>query len=223
MSVETLPAREKKVTETIHYVYSDGTKAAKDHVQTLTFKQFGTKNTEDGTEKWGDWTPDQSFQAVMSPVIKGYRASLVVTGVEMVSHDSQDLEKTVTYAKNAAAPSVEQQIIHETIHYIYPDGTTAAPDQFQQIKFIRKGQQDLKTGKIKWDEWSPAQELPAITSPTIHGYKPDHAVVKPVKVNHDSANIELKVTYYHLLQLPLQHSRQKKRSQKKSAVSQNLG
>jgi LPXTG-motif cell wall-anchored protein len=81
----------KTITRTIHYVYTDGTKAADDVVQTVTF-----------TRDRGAWTPSdpQSFAAVTSPTIAGYTPNIaVVPGVE-VHLGSSFRDITVIYIKN---------------------------------------------------------------------------------------------------------------------------
>lgn len=95
----------KTVTETIHYRYSDGTTAAPDKVQTLTFTQTGQKDLVTGEISWGEWTPAQSFAEVDSPVISGYTADHQEIDPQEVNKDSADLTFVVTYTKSADTSS----------------------------------------------------------------------------------------------------------------------
>ncbi|MEZ7585193.1 MucBP domain-containing protein, partial [Streptococcus sp. 27098_8_98] len=75
------------VTRTIHYVYEDGSKAKDDVAETLHFKRFTYVNLVTGHIDYREWTTnDDTFDAVTSPVIKGYTADKLVvpakTGVK---------------------------------------------------------------------------------------------------------------------------------------------
>ena len=91
------------VTRTIHYVYEDGTKAKDDAAETLHFKRFAYVNLVTGHIDYRDWTTsDDTFDAVTSPVIKGYTADkLVVPVVSGVKAGAADTEEVVTYVKDA--------------------------------------------------------------------------------------------------------------------------
>ncbi|GAB2028034.1 mucin-binding protein [Lactovum odontotermitis] len=101
----------KDVTETIHYVYEDGTEAAADHTDTVTFSRPATKNlatgvvTPDGDGHWTAENDDTRFDAVTSPAIDGYTADkLSVEEVTGLTAASENTEETVTYTKNSEAP-----------------------------------------------------------------------------------------------------------------------
>lgn len=92
--------RDKKVKETIHYVYEDGTKAKDDYVKEVTFMQSGVKDQVTGEINWnGEWTQAQSPPEVESPSIPGYQGDKAKVEAILVSHDDQDKEITVTYHK----------------------------------------------------------------------------------------------------------------------------
>jgi len=125
----------KDVTNTIHYVYADGTTAKPGHTQTLTFVGSGVIDKvtgqyvevdENGNVKLDangkpipgklTWTAGDgtTFIEVVSPTIVGYSPDKgVVNAVEGINQDSKNLETTVIYTANAAKTEI-----------IYVDETT---------------------------------------------------------------------------------------------------
>lgn len=97
-----LASQSKAINETIHYVFTDGSKAAGDYkAQPLTFSQTGVKDLVTGDINWnGAWTADQTFIQVKSPVITGYTASQTVVDPITVSHDANDITQTIIYTAN---------------------------------------------------------------------------------------------------------------------------
>ena len=91
------------VTRTVKYVYEDGSKAKDDVKETLHFKRFAYVNLVTGHIDYREWTTsDDTFDAVTSPVIKGYTANkLVVPEVTGVKAGAADVEEVVTYVKDA--------------------------------------------------------------------------------------------------------------------------
>ena len=89
-------SNKKTVTETIHYIYEDGSQAAKDATSQLTFTETGTRDlvTRTPDTKWSD---PQTFVAVTSPVISGYTPDQLKVNAIKVDHNSKDIEKTVIY------------------------------------------------------------------------------------------------------------------------------
>ena len=91
------------VTRTVKYVYEDGSKAKDDVVETLHFKRFTYVNLVTGHIDYREWTTnDDTFDAVTSPVIKGYTADkLVVPAKTGVKAGTADTVEVVTYVKDA--------------------------------------------------------------------------------------------------------------------------
>ena len=91
------------VTRTVKYVYEDGSKAKEDVSETLHFKRFAYVNLVTGHVDYRPWTTtDDTFDAVTSPVIKGYTADkLVVPAVSGVQAGAADTVEVVTYVKDA--------------------------------------------------------------------------------------------------------------------------
>ena len=96
----TITTEKKTVNETIHYVYKDGSKAADDYVaKPVEFTRQVSTDAVTGEKTYGNWSADQSFDAVTSPELKGYTADKAQIDKQTVNGDSKDLEFTVTYTK----------------------------------------------------------------------------------------------------------------------------
>ncbi len=105
---EPIPVKDSKtITEAIHYVYRDGTKAADDKTQQVIFTRNGSQTAEGTT--WDDWTPAEGiFAEVESPEIKGYIPDLKVINKIKVTSENNNIVKTVIYTKNSI-PTPEPQ------------------------------------------------------------------------------------------------------------------
>ena len=105
---------QEEVTRTIKYVYEDGTEVpaekltdvADKKVKTLTFTRSGKINVVTGEITYGDWSANQTFEAVTSPTIENYTAA--VAGVTPTTPDvptktvtatDKDFEEVVLYKK----------------------------------------------------------------------------------------------------------------------------
>lgn len=100
----------QKVTRTIHYVYENGTTAAPDAVQTVTFTRNGVRDEYTHKTTWGAWTPTTGqFAAIASPQISGYVASSATVAAQNVQLGAADSEVTVTYTPAPVIPVNPQQ------------------------------------------------------------------------------------------------------------------
>ena len=103
---------QEEVTRTIKYVYEDGTPVAESDltsvadkkVKTLKFTRSGKINVATGEITYGDWSADQTFEAVTSPTLEKYTAA--VAGVtptvadvpaKTVAATDKDFEEVVVY------------------------------------------------------------------------------------------------------------------------------
>ena len=95
----------EEVTRTVHYVYEDGTKAADDKVQTITFTRTADIDPVTGAlSNIGTWTvkanENATFESETTDPIAGYIASAAksteVTGVQATDKDT---EETIIYRK----------------------------------------------------------------------------------------------------------------------------
>lgn len=98
----TAVENQKKVTQTIHYVYADGTQAAPDRQTVITFNRSGSQDQVTNDMTWHNWTASTTrFEAQVSPIIANYVAKpAIVAAVDGLTPTSADLETTVSYTKN---------------------------------------------------------------------------------------------------------------------------
>jgi len=110
----TTVSDQKVVTETIHYVYEDGTQAAPDKQVTITFDRTGSQDQVTNTVTWHNWTSTTAqFDAQVSPTITNYIAKpSSVAAVDGITPTSQDIEMTVTYTQNkATSTSTDDDVV----------------------------------------------------------------------------------------------------------------
>ncbi|WP_259713579.1 mucin-binding protein [Weissella cibaria] len=116
--VETADLNES-VTQTITYTYADGTTAADDATDTVTFSRTATVDAVTGEVTYGDWIAsngDTTFDAVTSPVITGYVADKQ-TIAEVTGIAAKDADTTITVVYNQMGQWVPS----------FPAGTTDVP------------------------------------------------------------------------------------------------
>ena len=89
----------KTVKETIHY-QGAGNQTPADHTASVDFTRSVSTDAVTGEKTYGNWSADQSFDAVKSPELKGYTADKAQIDKQTVNGDSKDLEFTVTYRSN---------------------------------------------------------------------------------------------------------------------------
>ena len=100
----------KTLTETVHYKYADGTKAAEDQMAQVTFTRNGVLDDVTGIVAWGKWNEaSKSYKALTSPTIAGYTPSETV--VKRSSNSDAEQGPTVTVIYTADAQKVHVQYI----------------------------------------------------------------------------------------------------------------
>ena len=192
----------REVNLTVHYVFSDGSKAADDYVDTVTFTRNVTKNLATGVTTYGEWAAtnnDTTFDEVNSPAITMYTPDKTsVEEVTSITADSKNIEVTVTYKQNPMA-SVEMKEVKRVIHYVYEDGTAAVADKVDKVTFTRTVVQDFENDKVTYGDWLPKDNdttFDAVTSPEIEHYTADKATVEEVTgLTAESKDSEVTVTY----------------------------
>ena len=92
----TMTTETKTVNETIHY-QGAGNQTPADHTASVDFTRSVSTDAVTGEKTYGNWSADQSFDAVKSPELKGYTADKAQIDKQPVNGDSKDLEFTVTY------------------------------------------------------------------------------------------------------------------------------
>ncbi|MBU7529157.1 mucin-binding protein [Lactiplantibacillus pentosus] len=101
----------KSIRQTINYRYQNGSQAAADNVQTVTFKRSGTVDEVDKTVVYTDWNTGNArtgtYTAVTSPIMTGYTADkLSVAGNDGVANTDLNTQITVTYTANQEQATV---------------------------------------------------------------------------------------------------------------------
>ncbi|WP_432612718.1 mucin-binding protein [Levilactobacillus brevis] len=102
----------EQVSQTIQYLYKDGSTAKPDNVQAVNFSRNVTVDEVNGTVVYTDWLTDDGavtgrFEAVDSPLITGYTADLTsVAGNPAVSWRDDDTTIPVTYTANTEHATV---------------------------------------------------------------------------------------------------------------------
>ncbi|MDC2829062.1 YSIRK-type signal peptide-containing protein, partial [Limosilactobacillus mucosae] len=88
----------KKIKETIHYVYSDGSTAESDHNATVDFINLtGFQNPFTKAIDYVESSDSQTFAEVTSPKIPGYTPDYDSISAQTVTANDSDIIKTVTY------------------------------------------------------------------------------------------------------------------------------
>ncbi|MRG84340.1 mucin-binding protein [Limosilactobacillus reuteri] len=166
----------KQGSQTVHYVYADGTKAANDNVQnttfdhTLVFDNVTGKQIEDR-----GWTPaSHKFNDVTSPTIDGYHADKTVVDGATVTVDNPTSETTVTYTKNGQETRDQQTVkASQTVKYVDEQGNELRPIKTQNFTYNYTGDTyDKETGDLisrgNWNQDS--NDFTAEDVPVINGY-----------------------------------------------------
>lgn len=109
--------------------------------------------------------------------------------------DDSNIDQTYyIYLKHGTKNVSETPTVHETIHYVYADGTTAAKDVTAQKQFSRQWTEDLVTKQITWQPVA-SQQFASVKSPTITGYTPDQLSIPAIMVNYNDGDVVRRVTY----------------------------
>ncbi|AFT80974.1 putative mucus-binding protein [Leuconostoc carnosum JB16] len=103
----TQTTESKTINETIHYQYSDGSKAHADYnAKPIIFVRTVTTDNVTGNKIYGNWTMNSTtFGKVISPNIVGYTPDQAEIDALVVNADSLDIVKTVTYTANQKTPN----------------------------------------------------------------------------------------------------------------------
>ena len=145
---------QEEVTRTIKYVYEDGTPVAESDlasvadkkVKTLKFTRPGKINVATGEITYGDWSANQTFEAVTSPVLEKYTAA--VAGVtpttanvpeKTVAATDKDFEEVVVYKTklitvDPKAPGYKEPKKDEPINPNDPNGPKWTDELLAKLK-----------------------------------------------------------------------------------------
>ena len=92
-------------TRTIHYVDGKGNKMGDDVVQKASFTRTGTKDNVTGKIDWKDWTTNDKYPEVSSPVHEGYTADRAKVDA-VTPFYGQNQDQTVVYHRNGQGAEI---------------------------------------------------------------------------------------------------------------------
>ena len=174
----------------------DAQKAVVEYIDDVTGKTLQTKELTGVSDETSTYTTESTINQYVGQYYKLVSDQTNGKPVAFDHDDGSDQTFEVHLTHTYQDVSQEHQV-HETIHYQYADGKQARPDYTAPaLAFSRTGIQDLVTENIQWNAWTPDQVFAAVDTPAVNGYTPDVQTVAPVKVGHDSKDIEQTVIYH---------------------------
>ncbi|EAE0774269.1 LPXTG cell wall anchor domain-containing protein, partial [Listeria monocytogenes] len=192
----------EEVKQTIHYVYEDGSKAADDHTDKVTFTRVIAKNLATGVVTYGEWKAkdnDTTFAEISSPMIEYCTPdNELIEAITNIQPDAKDTELTVIYKANTETKE-ESKEVSRTIHYVYEDGSQAAESYTETLTYTRTETTNLLTGEVAYTDWTATNgdtTFDEVKSKQIEGYTADLTTVKEqTGMTAEDEDTELTVTY----------------------------
>lgn len=174
----------------------DAQKATVKYIDDVTGKTLQTKELTGVSDETSAYTTESTINQYVGQHYKLVSDQTNGKPVVFDHDDGSDQVFEVHLTHTYQNVSQEHQV-HQTIHYQFADGKEARPDYTAAVlAFSRTGTQDLVTENIQWNAWTPDQTFAAVNTPAVNGYTPDVQTVAPVKVGHDSKDIEQTVVYH---------------------------
>ncbi|WP_301387958.1 mucin-binding protein [Enterococcus entomosocium] len=192
----------EEVKQTIHYVYEDGSQAADDHTDKVTFTRVIAKNLATGVVTYGEWKAkdnDTTFAEISSPMIEYCTPdNELIEAITNIQPDAKDTELTVIYKANTETKE-ESKEVSRTIHYVYEDGSQAAESYTETLTYTRTETTNLLTGEVAYTDWTATNgdtTFDEVKSKQIEGYTADLTTVKEqTGMTAEDEDTELTVTY----------------------------
>ena len=192
----------EEVKQTIHYVYEDGSKAADDHTDKVTFTRVIAKNLATGVVTYGEWKAkdnDTTFAEISSPMIEYCTPdNELIEAITNIQPDAKDTELTVIYKANTETKE-ESKEVSRTIHYVYEDGSQAAESYTETLTYTRTETTNLLTGEVAYTDWTATNgdtTFDEVKSKQIEGYTADLTTIKEqTGMTAEDEDTELTVTY----------------------------
>lgn len=165
----------KNGSQIVHYVFTDGTTAHDDSVQSTEFVQ--TIKTDAVTKQVisQEWNKENhTFDNVTSPTITGYHPDKKVVDGATVTVDNPISETTVIYAQNEHELRNQQELpASQLVKYVDEDGNELHPSASQSFTFTYTGDTyDKETGELiskgTWNVTSHGFTSEGV--PVINGY-----------------------------------------------------
>ncbi|WP_171315476.1 mucin-binding protein [Enterococcus cecorum] len=128
---------------------------------------------------------------MFNPFHEEYMTNEFLSGTWNVTENTSDI---VIHVKKRFDNDSESKTITRTIHITNPDDTKK--DIVQTVTYTRSKSTDLSNNQISFGEWETSKDtFDEMTIPSIHGYTANIDFVESMKVNPDSENSEISVTY----------------------------
>ena len=174
----------------------DDQKASVKYIDDVTGKTLQTKELTGVSDETSAYTTESTINQYVGQHYK--LVSDQTNGQPVVfDHDDDKDQAFEVHLTHTYQDVSQEHQVHQTIHYQYADGKQAQPDYTAKVlAFSRTGIQDLVTENIQWNAWTPDQTFAAVNTPALNGYTPDVQTAAPVKVSHDSKDIEQTVVYH---------------------------
>ena len=174
----------------------DAQKATVKYIDDVTGKTLQTKELTGVSDETSAYTTELAIKQYVGQHYK--LVSDQTNGQPVVfDHDDGNDQTFEVHLTHTYQDVSQEHQVHQTIHYQYADGKQARPDYTaKKLAFSRTGNQDLVTENIQWNAWTPDQTFAAVNTPALNGYTPDVQTAAPVKVSHDSKDIEQTVIYH---------------------------
>ncbi|WP_171331990.1 mucin-binding protein [Enterococcus cecorum] len=142
------------------------------------------------TDQTGETIP-YDMTDMFNPFHEEYMTNESLSGTWNVTESNSDI---VIHVKKRFDNDSESKTITRTIHITNPDGTKK--DIVQTVTYTRSKSTDLSNNQISFGEWETSKDtFDEMTIPSIHGYTANIDFVESMKVNPDSENTEISVTY----------------------------
>nr|WP_251947200.1 KxYKxGKxW signal peptide domain-containing protein [Levilactobacillus brevis] len=192
----------EQVSQTIQYLYKDGSTAKPDNVQAVNFSRNVTVDEVNGTVVYTDWLTDDGavtgrFEAVDSPLITGYTADLTSVACNpAVSWRDDDTTIPVTYTANTEHATVtyfdqtDNKVIKtEPLQGVY--GTTDAYRTADTIAAYENAGYDLvsdgyPTAGVVYDQDGIVQAYTVTLKHKLITVTPDNSGVAGDPINPDN-------------------------------------
>ncbi|MBJ7652014.1 mucin-binding protein [Weissella confusa] len=202
-----LTADHEDVTETVTYT-ADDQKVVYNVIDDTNNKQLVTNKLFDEGVTAGELKKTKAdLQTIANDFVKqGYKI-VSVGDVPGVFDNDDDTDQVVNIHLTHTMKPVtdENQLdvkVTEIVHYVYKDGTTAAPDVTDTVEFTRTGIIDEATDIVTYTDWTAVNgdnSFDTKVSPVITGYIANEANVAEVDgLTSASKNVEETVTYSKL-------------------------
>ncbi|WP_295729467.1 mucin-binding protein [uncultured Limosilactobacillus sp.] len=168
--------REYKVTRTIHYEGA-GDQTPSDQVQTVTFKQTGTKDLSTGITHWNAVPRDQQYSAVLTPKVAGYTADRDQVDVATVKYTDGDTHELVVYYL-VSTPDHHEEGHQPTDpgHQYHPEqsgldqpSSSTVPENGHAVPTATHQVPIKENGSRTWAANQKSRQLPQTGSQTRHG------------------------------------------------------